>query len=126
MREPLWRRDYIDIPMLPPDEGSKLGGWRNGYPKEGGMTPVPLEPVIPPPMPRPDPGETKEPKSDLRELADMPMLRPRDVEDDIPSDIEERLKDDLTTPIEAVERGRYARSLPPPIRDGMKPTDIPP
>ena len=93
----------------------------------GGMTPpIPPEPPIGR-LPEPSRIPPDEPEND-------PPIRPRDPDAcpipiplepaDIPSDIDDRLKEDRT-PDGVIERGRKPRLLPPPIRVGMKPPDMP-
>ena len=103
----------MDIPA--PEAGpTRLGGCRNGYPIRGGITPMP--PGIAGPMPPPN-------------LMLPPRPGPRPMPPDVagmPSVIVERLNDCRIGLIGEDERRWMERSPPPPpIREGMKPPNLP-
>jgi hypothetical protein len=116
------RPHHIDIPIAGPAGASSLVGWRKGYPKFGGITPMLRVPLIPFPgamAPAVANGEGREEPLKLE-----PGPRPPDI-DDIEPPNGARLNGARPEAIVGVGREGYARPLPPPMRYGMKPPKVP-
>jgi hypothetical protein len=93
--------------LIDPEDGdSILGGWRNGYPKFGGMTLIAGVAVIEP-----------MPSVGLRPIGDLRA--------DIPPVIVELRSEGRTVPIPSLPRAVKERPPIPSVRDGAKPANIP-
>jgi hypothetical protein len=115
----------MDIPEAPDGRLGRLGGWRNGLPKLGGITPMP-----PPPdltrkgvPPRPIPREFQEFDIDDREPVPLPMPL---ATEDMPPGNDEKIDEARETLIVDAGRARNESEEPPPMRPGMKPSVMPP
>jgi hypothetical protein len=100
----------------PVGEGDRrLGGCRNGYPKLGGITPMPREPAIgcmPPPSPIPPEGPRGR---SVKGRLPNPWPTPPDIVD-IPPDIGERPNDVRSDAIADAPRDWKERLPLPPMR----------
>ena len=103
--------------------GNKLGGWRKGEPKRGGITPEPLPAgicrrVVPPGFDPPDVPRPGSVKGRLPEaMPDLP---------DMPADIGPMVNGVRLLLIDAYERGRYVSSPPRPMPEGIEVPKRPP